>query len=388
MGYDSRYAMTNAQLRNQGMQGAVDNFMGFFKAKKAADDEAQKTGMQGQISELSQGVQGNGDPLEAAKARKLAEVKAAYATKYGIEPATAQDFMAKDAMQGEQMNKIGDARTAREESKAQTGRVEKFRTAQTAENFYNMKPEAYGDLLKPVGITYLPGQDGYVGVPSKTGPSGASSPAAPVLNNGAPVKPVIHEPAARQTPAEIEAAAAAAARGKASVEKPLSAVQVQNVQSKIQHIQVARAQMENVKTAFEGIKGGLSAGPGGQLMPTENGQKFDAAVDGLKNTIRALTRTPGEGSMSDWEGKVAQAQLPSRGKYESVTQQQIDQLDQMIAILDSGYNGMVPAKDSIGSGPSQLTAPASDSGTVWRRAKDGREYEYNAQSKQPTGKSR
>ena len=38
--------------------------------------------------------------------------------------------------------------------------------------------------------------------------------------------------------------------------------------------------------------------------------------------------------------------------------------------------------------PSMVPAKASSTGTVWRRAKDGKEYEYDANTKQPTGRSR
>lgn len=38
--------------------------------------------------------------------------------------------------------------------------------------------------------------------------------------------------------------------------------------------------------------------------------------------------------------------------------------------------------------PSMVPPKASSTGTVWRRAKDGKEYEYDANTKQPTGRSR
>lgn len=127
----------------------------------------------------------------------------------------------------------------------------------------------------------------------------------------------------------------------------LSPKSVENVKGKKLILNVAKKQLMNVRKKFEAIQNSLSAGPGGQgRAPTPSGQAFDAAVDGLRNSIRSLTRTPGEGSMSDYEGKLAQLANPDRTRFESVTMQQIEQLEDLINTLDTGYGEMSADMDA------------------------------------------
>lgn len=99
---------------------------------------------------------------------------------------------------------------------------------------------------------------------------------------------------------------------------------------------IAKKQMKKVDKAFE--KGSLSFGPLQGLAFTEKGKIFDAAVDALRTTIRKITRTPGEGSMSDLETKLTQAQLPKRTDHEAVIQFKIDNINEMIALIIADYD--------------------------------------------------
>jgi hypothetical protein len=117
----------------------------------------------------------------------------------------------------------------------------------------------------------------------------------------------------------------------------------QNIKDKLQTLTLAKQQLAKVQASFDKIKNTGAAGPkwtGQGMVPSEAGSLFDADVDGLRQTIRSLTRTPGEGSMSDWEGKLAGAANPDRKEYESATQRKIDNLSDMIALLESGYGRM------------------------------------------------
>lgn len=122
--------------------------------------------------------------------------------------------------------------------------------------------------------------------------------------------------------------------------KPLSSKDQMAVKGKLATLKIAKQQLAQIKEKFAGIKGSYSAGPLQGMLPTETGKAFDAAVAPLTQTIIGLTRTPGIGSMSDYESRLAAAPIPSRSSYESVTQQQIQQIEDYINTLDSEYTSM------------------------------------------------
>jgi hypothetical protein len=101
-------------------------------------------------------------------------------------------------------------------------------------------------------------------------------------------------------------------------------------QGKLQTTKILKTQLEQVKKLWEPLKESASAGYLQGWIPTEAGKQFDKAIAAMRGTIRQLTRVPGEGSMSDWEGKIDQAKLPDRNEYESVTEQAIEQLEELV----------------------------------------------------------
>lgn len=111
---------------------------------------------------------------------------------------------------------------------------------------------------------------------------------------------------------------------------------------KLNTVSVARRQLANIRTRFAGIRNSASAGPFGQgKIPTEGGRAFDRAVDQMRSTLTALTRVPGVGAMSDYETKLDQAKFPTRNEYESVTEQQIADLDNMLNAIEAGYRDLL-----------------------------------------------
>lgn len=151
-------------------------------------------------------------------------------------------------------------------------------------------------------------------------------------------------------------------------EKKISPKDLQTAKNKLTMLRVAKQQLDAVQDKFKDIKDSWSAGPGGQgRAPTPSGKAFDAAVNQMRNTISGLTRTPGIGSQSDYEGKLAQAANPDRTEYEDVTQQQIDGLYQLINTLTEGYQGYLPdmeapppgAEGSDGASPAPKPAGPS-----------------------------
>jgi hypothetical protein len=143
--------------------------------------------------------------------------------------------------------------------------------------------------------------------------------------------------------------------------KPMSPKDQATAKSKITMLTLAKQQLDQVQSKFDAIKNTMSAGPLGQgKAPTPSGKAFDAAVAAMRNTITGLTRVPGVGSMSDFETKLSQAGNPSRTEYEDVTQQQIDQMYQMINTLSTGYQGMLPGiDDTPDAGGAPSPAPNS-----------------------------
>lgn len=133
---------------------------------------------------------------------------------------------------------------------------------------------------------------------------------------------------------------------------------------KLNTVTLARQQLDNIRQRFEPLKGTMSAGAFGQgKVPSEAGRSFDAAVNQMRSTLTALTRVPGVGAMSDYETKLDQSKFPTRDEYESVTQQQIDDLDNMLNAIETGYKDLLVGGSAQGgatgtwSGGSQATAP-------------------------------
>ncbi len=200
--------------------------------------------------------------------------------------------------------------------------------------------------VTPESFTFLPNNTGQiVGFGNKTGSQ---------IQTGQGAKPDASVPVVTGTPGN-ERTVFVDPRNPSRVVDPglpkpqkVNPATAQKAQAKLTTLKVARTQLAKVKDAFSKIRNTASAGPGGQgKMPTPSGQSFDAAVDALRQTFRQLTRTPGEGAMSDWEGRLAMAALPNRNKFEKVTQQQIEQIEDLIATLESGYTEIssTPATD-------------------------------------------
>lgn len=182
------------------------------------------------------------------------------------------------------------------------------------------------DLRPPVQPTpYIPVMTGNPGETPRTVFVDPRNPSGPVIDPNLP-----KAPAATHGPKEMSTA-----------------------RLKMQQLTVAKQQLQNIQNKFDALKGSFSAGPGGQLMPSPGGKAFDAAIDAFRDTKTALTRVPGIGAQSDFETKLTQASLPSRGGYEDVTQQKIDQLSQLVSTLESGYSGILGSDNGAQEQPKQ-----------------------------------
>lgn len=131
----------------------------------------------------------------------------------------------------------------------------------------------------------------------------------------------------------------------------LSKTQLGVVKQKLVTVQALRTQLQKVLDAFAGIRNTYSAGPGGGMVPSEKGQRFDRAVALLSPLFRQLTRVPGEGAMSDFEAKLAQLALPERGSFEGNTEKQIQDINDLIDQIDNGYRVMLGHEPRAGLRP-------------------------------------
>jgi hypothetical protein len=112
-------------------------------------------------------------------------------------------------------------------------------------------------------------------------------------------------------------------------------------QTKLRQIAIARKQLALVREKFGNLKDSYSAGLGGNLIPSVKGKEADAAVNSMRDTLTSLTRVPGIGAMSDFETRLAQAKFPDRGQYETVSQQQIQSIEDLLSGLESGYTDLL-----------------------------------------------
>jgi len=121
----------------------------------------------------------------------------------------------------------------------------------------------------------------------------------------------------------------------------ISAKDATTARQKVTQIQAARNQLRSARQAFEKIRNSFSAGLGGEYLPTPEGQAFDRAVRNLAPLITAVTRVPGVGAMSDYESRLQEASLPSRGTYENVTIQQFNDLENLLNTVEAGYTDLL-----------------------------------------------
>jgi hypothetical protein len=130
---------------------------------------------------------------------------------------------------------------------------------------------------------------------------------------------------------------------------------------KLNTVQLARQQLTKIKEAFaEGTKGINAFGPGQGLLPTQAGHKFDARVNQMRSTLTALTRVPGVGAMSDYETKLDQSKFPTRNAYESVTADVLQNLEDQLSLIETGYKDLLSGNAPDSSAPPSTNTSVSN----------------------------
>lgn len=121
----------------------------------------------------------------------------------------------------------------------------------------------------------------------------------------------------------------------------LSQEQLKNASAKKQTVEILRKQLDNLKAARANL-GSMDYGVlAGRQSVTDSARAYDGALAALQSTVRQLTRTPGEGAMSDFESRIAMAQLPGRVDPSGVIDQKITQLEDLANIVEQGYSDML-----------------------------------------------
>lgn len=151
--------------------------------------------------------------------------------------------------------------------------------------------------------------------------------------------------------------------GKPYVPVPkLTGQSLMQAKGKLATVQILREQLADIREKWKPLKDSFSAGKYQGWWPSETGSNFDKAVAAARGTIRQLTRVPGEGSMSDWEGKLDQAKLPDRNDYESSTEQSMDQLEKLLNGYERTTSDMLGIKpiEDVANKPAAKNAASAD----------------------------
>lgn len=122
------------------------------------------------------------------------------------------------------------------------------------------------------------------------------------------------------------------------------------------------AEVERLGSTLNDMNSGLVGGRvPGSLNASANA--YDKAVANLRTQIRQLTRTPGEGSISDWEGQLNELTLPGRTDTPEGRAQAIKDMRALVQGIRSGYQEMIgtPAPAPSGGGR-RLPAPRNRGG--------------------------
>lgn len=122
----------------------------------------------------------------------------------------------------------------------------------------------------------------------------------------------------------------------------------QKAQLAQQNLSTRQARMNDVRRGAERLKAALKAYqdswqstgsglPGSSaLSATPLGQELQAAAEGMKDSMLALTRVPGIGSQSDYEARIAGMRYPQPGQYAETNANSMKMLDAFVADLTGG----------------------------------------------------
>lgn len=133
---------------------------------------------------------------------------------------------------------------------------------------------------------------------------------------------------------------------------------LQNIENQIKRLE----DIERKGVAFTGPVAGYIPG---SLSGSAN--TYDKALANLRSLVRQVTRTPGEGAMSDFETRLANAILPERTDTPEGRAEALAGLRQLSTTLRSGYSEMLGGART--ARPSSGGSRTDTSNTGWGKAK-------------------
>nr|WP_087573332.1 hypothetical protein [Sphingomonas sp. CDS-1] len=115
-------------------------------------------------------------------------------------------------------------------------------------------------------------------------------------------------------------------------------------------------QLDRVRALYnENLKGSGPLKSVMEYLPSQDNARFDNAVAGLRTLVRPAQRTPGEGSMSDFESKLAIQNLPDRYSFDGANDEALNNLQTFLDTNRASYSrrlGLPPAPPSVRRKPS------------------------------------
>lgn len=122
--------------------------------------------------------------------------------------------------------------------------------------------------------------------------------------------------------------------------------QVGAAKAKLNGLRAIKGQIARVVAATEKLEKGGFAGPlWGNIPGTgsldNESAAYDKAIAGLSSLVRQLTRTPGEGAMSDYESRLGQAILPKRTDNKAARDEAMATIQELVANVSAGYEDLL-----------------------------------------------
>lgn len=185
---------------------------------------------------------------------------------------------------------------------------------------------------------------------------------------------------------EATTAAAGQRAADALKPKPLSTKDLNVVKAKLANIRELKKQYNTLKSNFDLIKNTGAVGlTSAAYKFNENAQKYDTALNTMRNLITGLTRIPGVGSQSDLEARIANQSMPERtyDKGAAAMEQQLNALNSLISgyeevskgILDENQSYYPSAKEPTKPENSAATKPITDNKMPASITVNGKTYE-------------
>lgn len=129
------------------------------------------------------------------------------------------------------------------------------------------------------------------------------------------------------------------------------------IKQQLKNVVDIQAEMQKEGTLARGALGGLVPG----AIAGGKAEQFDKALGALRKSILSLTRTPGVGSMSNYETALDEMALPSRWGSDEGRAEALNGIDELVTGLEAGYREMVPKRQKPST--SRRVTPRTNKGS-------------------------